>query len=234
MQDRSPFESLESSFRLLCDGPFPLTLEGRGLGRPFPPRPVPLGEVRARLLHPSTPFEARDRVMALLVRRSRRYGGKWTVALAGVLLPGLRAAVGPLLRSCPDPAELESETLVELLAAVASFEGEERVAARLMWKAAWKAKDRVSREAAAADRRRPAPLPAAPPRPWGHPDFVLDEAVEAEAITRRDADLIGETRLGGQTLAAWARANGVPEGTARMRRMRAESRLVEWIGKKRV
>lgn len=233
MPRQSPFEALESSFRLLCDGPFPLTLDGRLVGHPFPPRPVSLGEVRGRLLHPSTPYEARDRAMMLLVRRAQRQGGEWTVALAGVLLPGLRAATGAMARARPELAEeIESETLTELVVAINAFDGDERVAVRLMRKASWKAKDRLAREAAATDRRPPTPLPAAPQRPWGHPDFVLAEAVADGAISAQEAEMIAETRLDGQRLRAWAKANGVPDGAARMRRMRAERRLVEWIGRK--
>jgi hypothetical protein len=51
---------------------------------------IPLDELGAMLLHPSTPYWARDRAVRLLFERSRRLGGPWTVGLAGVVLPGMR------------------------------------------------------------------------------------------------------------------------------------------------
>ncbi|MDQ1438499.1 MAG: hypothetical protein QOK43_2128, partial [Acidimicrobiaceae bacterium] len=62
--DQSPFETLDAAFRALCEEPANLSLDGRSLGWPFPARPIPLGELRGRLLHPATPHEARDRAMA--------------------------------------------------------------------------------------------------------------------------------------------------------------------------
>ena len=48
----SPFDTLEKTFDLLTTGPRPLALDGTGLPG-LPDRPVPLGELKARLLHPS-------------------------------------------------------------------------------------------------------------------------------------------------------------------------------------
>ena len=70
-----------------------------------------------------------------LVARSRAQGGAWTVGLAGVLLPGLRRAVWPLVQACPGKAaDIEAETLAAFLAAVARCEpGRARLASRLCW-----------------------------------------------------------------------------------------------------
>jgi len=231
--EQSPFATLEAAFHTLCEEPASLALDGRSLGWPFPPRPVPLGELRARLLHPSTPHDARDRALAVVARRAKAHGGSWTVALAGLLLPALRAIVGPVTRAWPsEAAEVEGEVLAGLLTALADFDGEERFAARLAWRAAGPVRRRASRELAEMARRPAVPVAVAPRRPWGHPDFVLARAVEDEAISRDDADLIAATRLEGVTLRAWAASVGVPYGTVRMRRSRAERRLVEWIAKK--
>ena len=51
-------------------GPNPLALDGTGIAG-LPDRPVPLGELKARLLHPSTPFEVRDAIVGELVARSQ-------------------------------------------------------------------------------------------------------------------------------------------------------------------
>jgi hypothetical protein len=230
---QSPFDALESSFRLLCEPPTRVAINGAEVGWPLPPRTMPLDELRGRLLHPATPFEVRDRVMLVLARKAKSSGGCWTVALAGLLLPGLRASIGPLTRLHPkEAADIEAETLAELMRVLAALKDEDRVAGRLVWRAARHTRERTARELTQAAKREPAPLPAAPHRPWGHPDFVLAEAVAAGAITAAEAEMIGDTRLDGQELRAWAKAKGIPDGAVRMRRMRAERRLVEWIGRR--
>jgi hypothetical protein len=87
----SPFDTLEKTFDLLVTGPNPLALDGTSLDG-LPDRAIPLGELKAMLLHPSVSFDVRDAVVDELVARSRAKGGAWTVGLAGVLLPGLRRA----------------------------------------------------------------------------------------------------------------------------------------------
>ncbi len=112
----SPFDTLERTFVLLTSGPNPLALDGTGVPG-LPSRLVPLGELKARLLHPSTRFEVRDSIVDELVARSQSDGGRWTVGLAGVLLPGLRRAVWPLVQACPAKADdIEAEALAAFLA----------------------------------------------------------------------------------------------------------------------
>jgi hypothetical protein len=40
-----------------------------------------------------------------------------------------------------------------------------------------------------------------PHTPWGHPDLVLARAVDEGVLLAEDAELIGETRIGGRSLA---------------------------------
>jgi hypothetical protein len=87
----SPFDTLEKTFDLLVTGPNPLALDSTSLDG-LADRAIPLGELKAMLLHPSMAFDVRDAVVDELVARSRAKGGAWTVGLAGVLLPGLRRA----------------------------------------------------------------------------------------------------------------------------------------------
>jgi DNA-directed RNA polymerase specialized sigma24 family protein len=226
----SPFDTLEKTFDLLVTGPNPLALDGTWLDG-LPDRAIPLGELKAMLLHPSMAFAARDAVVDELVARSRAKGGAWTVGLAGVLLPGLRRAVWPLVQSCPGKAaDIEAETLAAFLAAVARCEpGRARLASRLCWLARIGA-DRLMR-AEVAERARPGtdPVSAAPPRPWGHPDLVLGRAVWAGVIGASDAELIGATRIGDVELAEVAKALGISYKACHQRRRRAESALVEWL-----
>ncbi len=230
----SPFDTLEKTFDLLVTGPNPLALDGTSLDG-LPDRAIPLGELKAMLLHPSVSFDVRDAVVDELVARSRAKGGAWTVGLAGVLLPGLRRAVWPLVQSCPGKAaDIEAETLAAFLAAVARCEpGRARLASRLCWLARIGA-DRLLR-AEVAERARPGtdPVSAAPRRPWGHPDLVLERAVRAGVIGAADAELIGATRIGDVELAEVANALGISYKACHQRRRRAESALVEWLSSDR-
>jgi hypothetical protein len=230
----SPFDTLEKTFDLLVTGPNPLTLDGTSLDG-LPDRAIPLGELKAMLLHPSVSFDVRDAVVDELVARSRAKGGAWTVGLAGVLLPGLRRAVWPLVQACPGKAaDIEAETLAAFLAAVVRCEpGRARLASRLCWLARIGA-DRLLR-AEVAERARPGtdPVSAAPRRPWGHPDLVLERAVRAGVIGAADAELIGATRIGDVELAEVANALGISYKACHQRRRRAESALVEWLSSDR-
>ena len=74
----SPFDTLEKTFDLLVTGPRPLALDTTPIAG-LPNRAVPLGELKGRLLHPSTPFSVRDAIVDQLVARSQAHGGAWTV-----------------------------------------------------------------------------------------------------------------------------------------------------------
>lgn len=111
----SPFAALERAFASLVAGPRPLALDGAQVPG-LPKRLIPLDELRARLLHPSTRYPTRDAALGVLVRRARGERGTWIVGLAGVLLPGMRRAIGPLVAACPGKeADIEAETLAGFL-----------------------------------------------------------------------------------------------------------------------
>jgi hypothetical protein len=227
----SPFETLDRTFTALVTGPDPLALDGRSVGHGLPARLIPLDELRAMLLHPSVGFQARDAALAALVRRAKREGGAATVGLAGVLLPGLRRATGPLAAACPGRVhDLEAEALAGLLEAVTTMpEAIERVAAWLVWRAVRAAHRLLETERAWRTRTQPPVASAAPPRPAGHPDLVLADAVRDGVVSARDAELVGETRIGGVRLCDLARRWGQPYKTLAKRRDRAEDALVAWL-----
>ena len=226
----SPFDTLERTFVLLTSGPNPLALDGTGVPG-LPSRLVPLGELKARLLHPSTRFEVRDAIVDELVARSQSDGGRWTVGLAGVLLPGLRRAVWPLVQACPSKADdIEAEALAAFLAAVARCQpGRPRLASRLCWLTRIGATRLLRSELAEQARPGTEPVSAAPPRPWGHPDLVLAKAVRAGVICASDAELISATRIGDTDLAEVAERLGLGYWACHKRRLRAESQLIEWV-----
>ena len=226
----SPFATLERTFAILTTEPRPLAIDGTGIPG-LPDRPIPLDELRARLLHPSTPYATRDAALEVLIERARAQGGGWTVGLAGVLLPGLRRAVAPLAVACPGKeADLEAESLAGLLAALDRFPAGRRRPAGFLCGQAFDAAKRLLR-AELAERARPGhdPVSAEPPKPFGHPDFVLARAVAEGVICGDDAELIGATRLEEMTLADAAAAAGLAYKAAERRRHRAETSLVAWI-----
>jgi hypothetical protein len=230
----SPFDTLEKTFDLLVTGPRPLALDTTPIAG-MANRAVPLGELKARLLHPSTPFSVRDAIVDQLVARSQAHGGAWTVGLAGVLLPGLRRAAWPLVQACPGKRiDIEAETLAAFLAAVAACQpGRARLASRLCWLARTGAQRLLRAELSEQARVGTEAVSAAPPRPWGHPDLVLAKAVAAGVIGAADAELIGATRIGDVDLADAANALGITYKACHLRRSRAESKLVEFLGSDR-
>jgi hypothetical protein len=228
--DPSPFTCLEDAFASLSLDPRPLSFDGRTVPG-LPDRAIPLFELRARLLRITTPYATRDAVVSALVARAQEEGGAATIALAGMLLPGLRRAAWPLVRACPDrAADVEADMLAGLLAALATVSpGRTRLAGALVGMAFTAAKRTVREELAERGRATHASTPAPPHRPFGHPDLVLGEAVLDGVITPDDAALIGATRLEGQPLKQAAYERGVSYVAIRLRRSRAERRLVAYL-----
>src|SRR5579875_1428244 len=186
----TPFDALEETFRLLSIGPRPICLDGRQVAG-LPDRDIPLLELRGMLLHPSVAFSVRDAALGVLVARAQAEGGAWSVGIAGVLLPGIRRAVFPLFEACPTKgADLEAEALCAFLRALARCRPDRaRLASWLCWRTRIGAAKVLRAEL--AERAGPGanPVSAAPPRPWGHPDFVLAKVVAAGAISAEEAAL---------------------------------------------
>jgi hypothetical protein len=83
--DPSPFDTLETAFRLLAACPQPLALDGRTIG--LRTDAVGLVRLRAILFHPASSPAVQRLALVALVEQARRHRGAWVV---GVLLPGLR------------------------------------------------------------------------------------------------------------------------------------------------
>jgi len=230
--EASPFAAVERAFVQFTAGPDPLAVDGTAITG-LPDRLIPLDELRTRLLHPACRHDTAETVLQLLVARARSDGQGWTVGLIGVLLPGLRSAVGPLAEACPSRrADLEAEMLAGLLRALDRVpRGRPRAAGWLIGWAFDAAKTLHRRELAAAAHTAAEPTPDwTPTRPGGHPDLVLARAVAGGVLCADDADLIAATRLGQVSLAQAAAARGVSYQAVERRRHRAETVLAAWIG----
>ena len=225
-----PFDILEEVFHTLCAEPRPLALEA-GAVPGLPDRAIPLDELQAILLHPSTPYRTRDAAIRVLLARAQEGREQWLVGLAGVLLPGLRRATAVLREVCPGKAaDIEAEAIAGLIEGVAATNaGRQRLAARLTWLARNRAKRLVAAELCELANPGRAPASDPPARPYGHPDFVLAEAVAAGVLLAEDAALIGDTRLGLFSMSEAAVILGLALNGAYSRRSRAERQLVAWL-----
>jgi hypothetical protein len=111
----SPFDTLETCFRLLSTGPACHAVDGRQLGHGLPARRISLVELRALLQHPAATSDLQHAVLQELVRLATEQRGRWMVGVAGVLLPGLRriaASVGSVDRQAAGQVEAD---LLELI-----------------------------------------------------------------------------------------------------------------------
>ena len=230
-QYASPLDSADFAFRALTEGPEPLSVNGRRIGRGLPQRRIPLDELKRLLLRASADPEVRDAAWRLLVRRARRDGPAWVVGAVGVAMPGLRRAAGRVTRGYRgDTADLDAEVLAGFLAALRNVDiTRPRIVLRLCL-AGYRAGARLRyTEANFTSRRADTVASIPPPRPWGHPDFVLADAVAKNVITAGQAELIGRTRLEDLDLEDAARDLGISYPAAKMRRLRAEWRLADAI-----
>ena len=228
----SPLNTADAAFRLLTQGPQPLSLDGTKLGGTLPQRLIPLDELKRILLQPSADAATRDAAWTALVTRARDEGSAWVIGTVGMGMPALRRVAGQLARgfSKDITMDIDAEVLAGFLAAIKSVDLSRRaIALRLRW-SAYRAG--AAYRAKALDQ--PAPIGdqlghAVMSSPWGHPDLVLADAIGQGVISQAEAALIGTTRLESVPLTAAAEDLAVEYDTARMRRSRAEARLTSAI-----
>lgn len=242
----SALEMLASAFGLLTTGPRPLSVDGRVVGHGLPHRSIPLPELRAILLHPSTGRGARDAAWRYIIAHARGGSGSaagssngpggvsgaaWVVGAAGVALPMLRRMSADLVEGPRgEVGEVQAAVLAGFVEAVYRLDVERPgVITRLRW-AAYRAGvvARYARDGVVSVVVPP-PESAPPPRPWGHPDLVLADAVAKGVLSPVQAELIGRSRLEDLTLKEAAAELGVGYEAARKARRRGEARLVAAI-----
>ena len=230
-QFTSPLRSADAAFRLLTRGPAPLSLDGEQIGGALPPRPIPLDELKKILLSPATGAATKDAAWSELATRARGREPAWVIGAVGVAMPALRRAAGTLARGYEgDTADIDAEVLAGFLAALRSMDlSRPAIALRLRW-AAYRAGAAFRyADADRGTRAADASWASAPPRSQGHPDLVLAAAVAQGVISAAEAELIGSTRLESVPLTVAAKDLKVPYDAARMRRSRAEGRLMSAI-----
>lgn len=224
---RTALTTADTAFRLLVCQPAPLAFDGRRVGG-LPDRMLPLDELRDLLLEPGLHPDTSDAVWRDLIHQARHCGPAWVVGAVGVALPGLTRLAARLAAGFSRFADdIDSEVLAGFLHALRTDDPTApRIWLRLCW-AAWRAGFKARQTDDLLEL--PADLPTGsrtPRRPYGHPDLILGRAVAAQIITQEQADLIGSTRLGDVLIEQIAADCGVNGSVIRMRRTRAERRLV--------
>ncbi|MEY9930203.1 hypothetical protein ABH926_004845 [Catenulispora sp. GP43] len=233
----SPLHAVETAFLSLASGHAPLMFEAAHLGESAPAGRdrVTVAQLRTVLLASSTPFPVRDAVWAELIRRSHQSPGAWTVVAVAMAMPELMKLASTYGRGFDGaPEDLHAEILAAFLERLKVID----TAVGGIWpKLAWAAR-RAAIHAVETEieyTRHAERFCSAPPRmPFGHEDLVLARAEREGVISAADADLIGMTRLEGVQLAEAAEMLGASKNAVKIRRQRAEARLVAWIAGRRV
>ena len=186
------------------------------------------------LLRPG-PWAARDAVLAALLAQARTEPLAARVVLAA-LLPGLKRIAEQVILDARDREELWQLLLACAWERIRGYPLERRprrIAANLLLDARRRALDAFTRERGLRARLAPAappPLPTTADPAGGDVEVLLAWAVRAGALSAHEARLILETRYYGVSLASIATARGASYDALRIRRRRAERRLLLFLG----
>jgi hypothetical protein len=223
----SAITAADEAFAVLVARPAPLAFDARGIPG-LPGGHLDLLQLRDLLTRRGVPAPVVDAVWRRLVAQARDWGPAWMVAAVGMAVPGLTRVAARLSAGHPAHADdIASEVVAGFLHELRTTDLEApRVWLRLLW-AAWRAGLRAGQVRDLAELPDDLPSGATTPHvPYGHPDLLLGRAAAAAILTHEEADLIGETRLGEVLVEELADRRGVSAPVLRMRRRRAERRLV--------
>jgi hypothetical protein len=176
----------------------------------------------------------KDAVLAALVRQARVDPMAARVVLQA-LLPGLKAIAGRLLLEADERDELWSALLAHCWERIRRYPLERRPA-RIAANTLLDTLQRTSRELRRQRHKRDQPVSELPPDQLAatpvDPDIerLLARAVAAAAISDAEAELIVRTRIDRTDLHALAREQGVSYHALNTRRLRAEKRLLLYLG----
>lgn len=237
----SPLQSLEATFRLLSHADLrPLSLDGSTYDG-LPARLIPLTELSAMFAHPSfrERWATRDAVLRTLAVEAQAGESSSVVALAGMLLAGLRRKASRLRAQFPtiDRDVIESELLSGLNDAVAAEVPATRVAARLLDRAfssartQFRVETNATRHLLLVDDVELAQFEATR---TDNPEGIVRAAVADGAISTAEADLILAVHFDGCSIREQAETLGISYRAACQRLRRAKNRLLAWMFDARV
>lgn len=221
----------EQVFTLSVAEPTDLFLSGEDFGDELPPGRLLLRPLRDLLLRPQTSLATRDAVWQTLIGRARADRSTWLMMALGMAMPGLRREVRRLSQQFRgDRDDLESAVAEGFVTELYRIDVTARALCARLVRAGRRAGVKQAYQDAAQEgvawsqfaSRAPAP-------PWGHPDFVLLDAVHTGVLTQSEAWLIGVTRLEDVPIGDVAALLGERVNTVVVRRHRAEHRLRDAI-----
>ena len=186
-----------------------------------------LRPLRDLLLRRQTPLTVRDAVWQELILRARADRSSWLLMALGMAMPGLRRGVRALaVSSTGDRDDLESAVTEGFVAELYRVDVTATALCARLLRAAHRAGVKQAYQDAAAQCAPWSDFASgAPHAPWGHPDFVLVDAVRAGVLSPQEAWLIGATRLEGLAVDEAATVLDERANTVTVRRHRAEHRL---------
>jgi DNA-directed RNA polymerase specialized sigma24 family protein len=234
--DRVPLDQMEQEWRheILGDRVAARFAYWRGQHRPLRAFGSPVGIVR--FLHGEGDPARKDEVLEAVLREA---SGDEVAArfVLHAILPGLKHRAGRMLIDSRDREELWSALLAIAWQRIRSYPqagGPRRVAATLVLN--------VVRDSVRELRRRreeagelispeaTAIAATGAPSPDNDVEALVEEGVAAGAISESEAELVLATRIDGRPLATLAEETGVAYNTMKVRRQRAERRLLLWLG----
>jgi hypothetical protein len=207
-----------------------LALAGDRLGAEWSGSQLSAVRVRQLLLEPGRVAD-KDAVWRHLVARARKFGGVWTLAAVGMAAPMLKrtAAIAAERFEGMRKDDLAAEVLAGFLEHLAVMDLERPgVHVRLRW-ATWRAVVKAGCNEAGTAVPNGCATSMPPQLPLSHPDVVLARAQHSGVITSAEADLIGMTRLDEVSLTEAAECLGITANAAKIRRQKAEARLVAFL-----
>lgn len=235
---RFPTDMLAREWPALASGPVAARLREWAAQEPRL-RAFESPQALLRFLHARrADLDRKDAILAFLLERAREDELAARVVLAA-LLPGLKQLAGSLYHVVGEEDELSSLLLATAWQQIRSFPIERR-RSRLAANVLFDTRKRIRAELAELRRQTLHPddrsFPLAPQgASWqGDVDALLARAVAAGAISAEEAELVARTRIDGLSLAAVAAAEGVGYDALRIRRSRAERRLLFFLGHGRV
>ncbi|MEV0093740.1 hypothetical protein [Streptomyces sp. NPDC050738] len=118
----SPLGAVDAAFLALADPTRPLTLPTALLQSVVEVDVLPVDQVRARLVHPSTRPEVRTRIWREVVRRAQVLGEPWSLVALGMAIPAVRRQLVRLPRPLTvwQLQEVEQEALTALAHAIST------------------------------------------------------------------------------------------------------------------
>jgi hypothetical protein len=218
-------------FALSVAEPTNLVLLGEDFSGELPTGRLLLDRLRDLLLRPQTSPATRDAVWRELIRRARADRSSWLVVALGMAMPGLRRQVRALMVSFPgDRDDVESAVAEGFVTELHRVDLTRTGLCGRLVRAGYRAGLKQAYQDAAIEGVHWSQFASsAPQAPWGHPDFVLADAVRVGVLSPQEAWLIGVTRLEDVPIEQVASLRGERTNTVVVRRHRAERRLREAI-----